>query len=265
MWYCAAKDRHDGPYSEGEIRSFLDNDLIDETTLVWRRGMDSWAPLKDSALAPLVGRPPPPEFDQPPPPPGSNVPDGFAGGGGLRGGAIPHGSHTRPPPRADSAGPLELAGIWRRLIALWIDAMITWALAWISLFIVLGVFNISSDMLPTPTWVTGGGIGLDLPEQPNQSTISWPLWMLIITPTLYHGFLNASAWQATLGKRIMGVYVTSDRGERISLPTALFRHLLSYLSSFIFWIGYVIAIWMENRKTLHDMVCGTRVYLGRKE
>jgi uncharacterized RDD family membrane protein YckC len=71
--------------------------------------------------------------------------------------------------------------------------------------------------------------------------------------------LESSAWQATLGKRVLGVVVTDLAGDRISFGRATGRYFASQISCAIFLIGYLMQPFTKKRQTLHDKIAGTLV------
>ena len=68
-----------------------------------------------------------------------------------------------------------------------------------------------------------------------------------------------SPWQATLGKKAIGIQVTDLDGERISLARALGRYFAKILSGLILYVGFFMAGWTRRKQGLHDMVAGTLV------
>jgi uncharacterized RDD family membrane protein YckC len=48
-------------------------------------------------------------------------------------------------------------------------------------------------------------------------------------------------------------------GSRLSYLRALGRHFAKYLSGMILLIGYIMAAFDDQRRTLHDRICETRV------
>jgi uncharacterized RDD family membrane protein YckC len=81
----------------------------------------------------------------------------------------------------------------------------------------------------------------------------------ILLSWAYFSLMESSAWQGTLGKKMMGIQVTDLCGERISLGRATIRLAVkSLLSSWLF-IGYIIAFFTQKRQSLHDLVAGTLV------
>ena len=78
---------------------------------------------------------------------------------------------------------------------------------------------------------------------------------------VYYVYAEASAWQATLGKRLFGIKVTDMQGYRISVLRSLGRNLSFAFSSLIFSIGYLMCLWTKQEQCLHDMVSGCLVVM----
>ncbi|MGH9720804.1 MAG: RDD family protein [Bryobacteraceae bacterium] len=78
---------------------------------------------------------------------------------------------------------------------------------------------------------------------------------------MYHAAFVAKLG-ATPGKMAMGVRVVRGDGDPMTFPLALGRYFATYVSSFILGIGFMMAAWDEQRRTLHDRICGTLVVEG---
>jgi len=74
--------------------------------------------------------------------------------------------------------------------------------------------------------------------------------------------MEASAWRATLGKRVVGVRVTTLDGQRIGFGLATARLLAKLLSLAPFGLGFVLAGVDARKQALHDKVAGTMVERG---
>ena len=70
----------------------------------------------------------------------------------------------------------------------------------------------------------------------------------------YYVYLEASPWQATLGKKILGIKVVDSNCHRISFGRSLGRNLTMGLSSMTFSIGYLMCLWTKKSQCLHDMI-----------
>ncbi|MDR2187899.1 MAG: RDD family protein [Azonexus sp.] len=131
------------------------------------------------------------------------------------------------------AGNAIHAGFWRRFAASMVDGLFLYIL--FVLFVVLVLKG------PAPESADAAG-----------------LWGVAISG-LYFVLLESSAWQATLGKRAMGIKVVNAAGERIGLGRALARWVSHILSSLTLGIGYMLAGWTPRKQALHDMAAGTFV------
>ncbi len=76
---------------------------------------------------------------------------------------------------------------------------------------------------------------------------------------LYFAIMESSAWQATLGKKALGLYVTDYDGRKISFARATGRHFAKILSTLILFIGYMMAGFTARKQALHDMIAGCLV------
>ena len=76
---------------------------------------------------------------------------------------------------------------------------------------------------------------------------------------LYYALMESSSFQATIGKRALGLKVTGMNGEPISFGTASIRYFGKILSHLIFSIGYIMAAFTEKKQALHDMLAGCLV------
>lgn len=69
---------------------------------------------------------------------------------------------------------------------------------------------------------------------------------------------------ATLGKMAVGVKIVTPDGGPISFGRAAGRYFCAnYLEIFTLWIGYLIALFDDQNRTLHDRICGTRAIAAR--
>jgi len=78
----------------------------------------------------------------------------------------------------------------------------------------------------------------------------------------YTVWLECSPWQATLGKRIMGIKVVDLSGGRIGFGTASLRNMAKFLSALTLGIGYLMPLWSPRRQMLHDKAAGCLVVVA---
>ena len=68
----------------------------------------------------------------------------------------------------------------------------------------------------------------------------------------YTVWLESSAWQATLGKKILGLRVVDMEGQRITFWKSASRNFNKSISFLILGIGYLMPLWTAKRQALHD-------------
>lgn len=76
---------------------------------------------------------------------------------------------------------------------------------------------------------------------------------------VFYATLESSAWQATLGKKALGLKVTDLAGNRITFARASGRYFGMLLSEFTLGIGFLMAGFTERKQALHDILAGCLV------
>ena len=76
---------------------------------------------------------------------------------------------------------------------------------------------------------------------------------------LYEALLTSSSWQGTVGKRVLQLKVTDELGNRIGFGRSTGRFFAKFLSSVIFYIGFIMVGLTDRKRGLHDMLAGTLV------
>ena len=76
---------------------------------------------------------------------------------------------------------------------------------------------------------------------------------------VYFAVLHSSKWQASIGKKAVGLKVVDENGNRISFGRATGRYFAEFLSALILGIGYMMVGWTKKKQGLHDMIAGTFV------
>jgi len=156
-------------------------------------------------------------------------------------------------------GQFLYGGFWLRFVAYLIDGLIM-GVAIIALFIPLAA-------------ITGAAAHLrGLEDAPRHGEVDPALVAAILSVVftllgaallitwLYHAYFESSAWQATVGKRVVNLYVTDLSGQPISFMNATGRHFAKIVTGLIpLALGYIMAAITERRQALHDMIAGTLV------
>lgn len=84
----------------------------------------------------------------------------------------------------------------------------------------------------------------------------------ILTGWLYFSLLESSVNQATIGKKILNIKVTDSHKNKISFLNATGRHFGKLFSGLLLFMGFIMIIFMSNKKGLHDAMANTLVLKG---
>lgn len=152
------------------------------------------------------------------------------------------------------------AGFWLRLVAAIIDGLI--------LGIPFGVVVFMTVMSAVP------GLAQMRNQAPNPMMIAmmilprifFVLLLVLVASWLYWALMESSQWQATLGKKALGLYVTDLSGSRMTFGKASGRFFAGRGISFVpsigglyYLIDCVMAGFTEKKQALHDMIAGCLV------
>lgn len=88
-----------------------------------------------------------------------------------------------------------------------------------------------------------------------------PLIGPLLVPWLYFSIFEASAWQATPGKRLLGLRVVDVNGVPLRWARATLRYFCRFVSALPLGAGYAMVLFTLNRQALHDMLASTRVVM----
>jgi uncharacterized RDD family membrane protein YckC len=144
--------------------------------------------------------------------------------------------------------PVAYAGFWLRAVAWILDGIIL-AFAGAVIFFPLFGANLHSFSRDNP-WEF-------------YTTFSRPIVALkllgIMLSWIYYASLESSVWQATLGKKALGLQVTDLYGNRITFARASGRYFGTLVSSFVLGIGFLMAGFTARKQALHDILAGCLV------
>jgi uncharacterized RDD family membrane protein YckC len=249
-WYYASEDRQMGPVPETEIESLASAGVIEPHTLVWHEGMPNWQAYH--TVRNLLGAVPSTNSDEVPGVVGlcsqceeaqlhsemvrfgnnwvcANCKDRYTQR--LREGTL-------------TGGKLAYAGFGRRVGAALIDGFILWIVqVCIQLaFKSTGLVRVPPDLL------------LFARELILLQTVQ-----LATSAAYYISFTYQ--FGGTPGKLALGCRVVTADGEKLTLGRSVGRYFASVLSAAILGIGYLMAAFDDERRTMHDRICDTRVIL----
>lgn len=148
------------------------------------------------------------------------------------------------------------AGFWLRFVAYIIDALI------------IGIpFGAIILIMLAGTGVLAGLQNIHPGESPDAifalvgiGAFFGALVIALLGSWLYYAWCESSEWQATLGKKALGLYVTDMEGRRITFGRASGRFFAKMITGLIpFGIGYMLAGFTAKKQALHDMIASCLV------
>lgn len=240
QWYYANEGQRHGPISVEEFTSLVESGVIRPDTLVWRAGMPTWKPFADLGPPPLAATPVPPASSIDPVSVGVGL-DANGASAAVGSGVVIQG----------------YGGFWRRFGAKLIDGFIT---------------NIISFVFQFPLFFAMlGGSGLLSPGEeptPEQMAVLFAFQLIAVGIQILIGILYSviflKKYAATPGKMLLGLKVYRADSRPLSVGQIIGRYFAEMLSSLIFCIGYIMAAFDAEKRTLHDRIVDSRVVLVRQ-
>lgn len=252
-WYYARGEEAVGPLGEGAFAQAVADGLVAPDTLVWREGMAQWLPYAEAT------RPAGPRPDA----------DDSAAACGVCGAVLPledllayedmricanckpafflHLQETGQTP-----GALLLAGFGIRFVAKVLDGLVFGLVVYGGAFLVGALLGNPAYFFDPGTPVDGS-LELAIMLVWNLSGFAFPLayntWFI-------------GRYGATPGKMAMGIRVVRPDGAKLTYLRALGRHFAEFLTSMTCFIGYLTVLFDKERRTLHDLICDTRVVVN---
>ena len=142
----------------------------------------------------------------------------------------------------------QYASFFSRVVAYFIDLFVVSAILTLLTYIgVLSFFGINYDIsqLSDVSYSMNNNRGYML--------------ITILIGIAYYATLQSSKWQATIGKRLMKIKVTTMDGRRIGFLRAVVRYLVMFGLSNILFSGYLLALFTKRKQALHDLIARTLV------
>ena len=157
------------------------------------------------------------------------------------------------------------AGLGRRVAAHLIDVLIAIAVTMAAGFFMqwlrtLGIWTV-------PTAPTGEADPVRLWQTMVVGAKAAIIVCFIVTMgPFYLSLLQASAWQASIGKRLLNIYVTDTAGRRLGLGRSLARSFAKDFFNVFYPVGLVSVATMigtTKKQAVHDFAANTVVVNGR--
>ncbi len=284
-WYYAEDKKPVGPFEASEFLALIANGTIKPDALVWRSGMKAWKPLSEVGPPEVAS----PEVASPEEvfPEESERRAGSGAAEARREAPAENGSGVAEEIEAEyermddkeicaecgrsfssedmvkygdnwicqyckprfaqkiregmtAGGEMEYVGFWVRAGAKIIDIAILWAVG-IALSLVVGfLFPLGPE---------------------GEGTVAFAVVLNVLQVIAAVGYTTyfLGKYSATPGKMACRLKVVTPEGEPVSYGKGCARYFAEVLSSLIFCIGYLMAIFDNEKRTLHDRIVGTRV------
>jgi uncharacterized RDD family membrane protein YckC len=154
-------------------------------------------------------------------------------------------------------GGVAYAGFWLRFVAFLIDgvvALVAFVILLIPLFILTGAGAVLSKIGSDEDMSDNVGAALGF------GFILGFIGIILVVSWLYYALSESSAWQATLGKKMLNLKVTDMSGQPISFGRASGRFFARIITKLIpLGIGYILAGFTEKKQAIHDMIASCLV------
>jgi uncharacterized RDD family membrane protein YckC len=257
-WYYVEAGQQQGPVDEATLNNLAATGRITPETLVWKEGMANWQPYR--------------EFK----PAGLNLAGVAVGAGGSSAGFPGMGQAVCAEckgifPIDDTIGignvrvcanckpifvqkmseglnvlapgSFRYAGFWVRFAAVFLDGSI------------LYIFNVLVNL--------AFGIGITASFSNRMNSVGPALTfglmgMQLLVSTCYEAFFIGK-YGATPGKMACKIKVIVADGNKLSYLRAIGRYFAKFVSYLTCWIGFIMAGFDDEKRSLHDRICDTRV------
>lgn len=169
-----------------------------------------------------------------------------------------------------SALPVSPAGFWKRTVAYSLDIVVLSLISQLLFSVILMAVAGNDtawllDLLDRARAAQDNG-DMDAALALITELLPW-LWRMtwissvgyVLIGAAYFAGMEASPWQATLGKRLLGLKVVSTDGQPLGWPRALLRFFSAGISWLFLNLGHAMAAWTPDKRALHDYIAGTRV------
>lgn len=244
-WYYALNGQQTGPVDETEFNRLVSTGVIRPDTLVWHSGLAQWQPL--ATARPVA------------PPPAASAsgtvcaqcggifpPDQVVNFGSaavcasckpiymqrLREGVIPGAS--------PDGTAFRYAGFWIRVGAKLIDGLIVGVV--VAVPVVVLMFSRIQTGDPAAMMI-----------------FQLVLQLAVIVVNGAYTVFFVTKYGATPGKMACGLKIVTADGENIRIGRSIGRFFAEILSGTVCYIGYIIAGFDSEKRSLHDHICSTRV------
>jgi len=138
-------------------------------------------------------------------------------------------------------GTMKYAGFWKRVVATLVDGIVVILISAVFHIIILYGFGYSPTLSYSVEYLPAYGLSYII---------------CILSLWLYYAIMESSRCQGTLGKMLLGIYVTDLNGCQIGIGKASGRYFLKVLLYSVPFFGFVDCLMVavtEKKQAWHDM------------
>ena len=257
-WYYAENNAQAGPVSDEQLRELVTSGRVQAATLVWKAGMEAWTPLAqaapDFAAAAVASPAVTSDTALTKRPFGQLMPetalcdsckqfkpvDELVQIAGQRICAQCKPLALQKLQQGETSHQLQYAGFWIRFAGFIMDNIV------LSPVILLLYFFLVPKVLTAAPGAEALG---------TQALVQLLFFLLAGAYKTFFG----GRFSATPGQMIAGLKMVREDGSPITYGIAALRFLAEIVSQLILYIGYIILVFDDQKRTLHDRLCNTRV------
>ena len=148
---------------------------------------------------------------------------------------------------------LDFAGFGLRLGAYLIDIIPLVIISFITLYIYVGPELFSDKNMRVAMEINTIG---DIPLRVGVRYLSFFMWIV------YCVIMEASSSGGTYGKRLMGIKVTDENGNPLTIGKSILRNVTKIISYIIVGLGFLWVLFNKKRRGWHDII--SRTYVIKK-
>ena len=255
-WYYADGDSQIGPINDVAFENLVKNGTVQATTLVWNSTMAGWSAYGTIGGGNTATPPASPEPQTSRSPSCNECGRMFAQEEMAQFGDSWVCPACKPifiqkiKEGVRVGGALEYAGFWIRFGAKFIDGLILWA---VMMVVYLPFIFLFMDSMAESA---------ENPENMGTFLIANGLMTLLqIALPIAFATWFIGKYGATPGKMACKLKVITSDGGKVTYMRAFGRSLSEIISYMILAIGYIMAAFDSQKRTLHDHICNTRVVI----
>ncbi len=243
QWHYIENNQQMGPIEQEQFRELVNDGTITSQTFVWHGGLDKWKPYGQvyaqaaeaaASTQPAMGGHYCTECGN-----AFDASEMVSYGESWICATCKPVFFQRIREGAPLPGTMNYAGFWIRFCAKFVDGLI------LLLVELIVMSSLGVSILPT------------IPGSFETNRILAGFIQFVLAATYTTWFIGR--FGATPGKMVCGLKIVRSSQEKVTYLRAFGRHFAEMLSKLTCCIGYIMAAFDDEKRSLHDRICDTRV------